>query len=99
MVFLIVVEKASLIALIFVSMCFAIHVEGFRNVQARLPLLYREFCIKLCDRSILQLLKWIETYKLCRATLNREHTIARRGLLKAIKISYNDKEKVSQYRK
>ena len=71
--------------------------EGFRNVQARFPVLYRESLFKLCDRSTLQLLKWIETYEVCRCKINRENTAARRGLLKLIKAAFKDKEGAGQY--
>ena len=71
--------------------------EGFRNVQARFPVLYRESVVKLCDRSTLQLLKWIETYEVCRSKLNRENTAARRGLMKLIKSAYKDKAAAGQY--
>mmetsp|Transcript_640 Transcript_640/g.598 ORF Transcript_640/g.598 Transcript_640/m.598 type:complete len:194 (-) Transcript_640:178-759(-) len=71
--------------------------EGFRNVQAGFPVLYRESLIKLCDRSTLQLLKWIETYEVCRSKLNMENTAARRGLLKIIKVAYKDRAVIGQY--
>ena len=73
------------------------YAEGFRNVQARFPVLYRESLLKLCDRSTLQLLKWIETYEVYRCKINRENTAARRGLLKTIKSAYKDKAGTGQY--
>ena len=66
------------------------YAEGFKHVQARFPTLYRESCVTLCDRSILQLLKWIETYEICRSKLNRENTALRRSLLKAINIEFRE---------
>ena len=48
-------------------------------------MLHRESCLDLCDRSILQRLKWIEIYEEFWGTMNRETTFERRHLFGAVK--------------
>ena len=73
------------------------YTEGFRNVQTRFPVLYRESGVKTCDKFTLQLLKLIEKYEIYRGTIHRENTVARRELLKDIKAAYKNKAAAGIY--
>ena len=70
---------------------------GIRNVRRRFPMLYREPIQLLCNRSTLQLLKWIETYEECWRTLNIENTIERQHLIGVIKKAFRNKNTVPGY--
>ena len=73
--------------------------EGIRTVQRKFPTLYREPCITLCDRSTLQLLKWVETYEECRKSIDREVTKERQRLIRIVKRAYRNKNRVTGYGK
>ena len=60
-------------------------------------MLYREQCIHLCDRSTLQLVKWIETYEECRRSIDRENTVEQRRLISIVNKAYRQKHKVREY--
>ena len=73
--------------------------EGIRTVQRKFPTLYREPCITLCDRSTLQLLKWVETYEDCRKYIDREVTKERQRLIRIVKRAYRNKNSITGYGK
>ena len=58
--------------------------EGNRSLRASYPRLYMETCQKLCDKPTLQLLKWIATFSVCRASLSKDRILKRRRILKEI---------------
>ena len=71
--------------------------EGINQVKQSFPRLYMEPCNLLCDRTTLQLLKWIETFNICWGSLRREDTKRRRGYIAAIKKAYKRKSSMSKY--
>ena len=73
------------------------YTEGLRHLKQGFPRLYMEPCKVLCDRTTLQLLKWIETYNICWGSLRREDTKRRRGYIAAIKKAFKRKILVSKY--
>ena len=60
-------------------------------------MLYRESSQLLCDGSTLQLLRWLDTYKECWRTLNRENTLERRRLVGVVKKGFRIKHTVPGY--
>ena len=71
--------------------------EGTKNVRRRFPMLYRDPLQRLCDRSTLQLMKWLATYEECWRKLNREDTKERRRLIGVVKKGFRQKHKVPGY--
>ena len=71
--------------------------EGTKNVRRRFPMLYRDPLQHLCDRSTLQLMKWLATYEECWRKLNREDTKERRRLIGIVKKGFRQKHKVPGY--
>ena len=66
-------------------------------MQRKYPMLYREQCTHLCDRSTLQLAKWIATYEECRGLIDRANTVERRRLINIVKKAFRQKHKVQGY--
>ena len=56
-----------------------------------------ESCQTLCDKPTLQLLKWIETYNICRSAVTKENTMIRRGILREIKKAYKNRIELTHY--
>ena len=71
--------------------------EGTRNIRRIFPRLYLEPCNILCDRSTLQLLKWIETYDICMGASKRDNTKKRQGFIQAIKRAFHQRTKMCNY--
>ena len=71
--------------------------EGNRQLREEFSHLYREPCNVLCDRSTLQLLKWIETFNACWGSIRREDTKQRRRLRITIKHAFKSRHLLSKY--
>ena len=55
--------------------------EGNKAGRTRFLVLYRETIRTICDKSTLHILKWTETYEVCRGTIQRDNTIIGRWLI------------------
>ena len=51
----------------------------------------------LCDRSTLQLAKWIATYEECRGSIDRANTVERRRLINTVNKAFRQKHIVRGY--
>ena len=56
-----------------------------------------ETCQNLCDKPTLQLLKWIETFNVCKAHLSKDKVRKRRKIISEIKKAYKGRSHVNQY--
>ena len=71
--------------------------EGNRSIQVSFPRLYMDSCQTLCDKPTLQLLKWIETFNICRGYMAKEEVLKRRGRVQDIKQAYKGRTELSHY--